>query len=72
MKITDFPLYVQGLEFRQNSENVENNPQSVIISQKVGTDREQKNELSTTQVVNNVGNIQYVRVKSHNQLIAAQ
>ena len=72
MKITDFPLYVQGLEFRQNSENVENDPQSVIIAQKVGTDREQKNELSTTQVVNNVGNIQYVRVKSHNQLIAAQ
>ncbi len=33
LRITEFPLYVQGLEFRDDSENPENNdPRGVIIS----------------------------------------
>ena len=89
LQITDFPLYVQGLEFKQN-ENFENEklPQTYIKTTKEGggggganaptktsdsgiTIPEPTN-FYTKQVANNSGNIQYVRVKSSNQIIVAQ
>ena len=77
-------MYVQGLEFKQSDISADNSilQQTYIKTTKDGTSKHQPppdgitipepNNYFTKQVANNSGNIQYVRVKSSNQIIVAQ
>lgn len=83
LQITDFPLYVQGLEFKQSDPNnttLDSAQQTFIHTTKEasppkpadGVTIPEPNNFYTKQVASNSGNIQYVRVKSSNQIIVAQ
>ena len=87
LQITDFPLYVQGLEFKQSDIGDDKMPQTYIKTNKDPNQQQahtatennggginllEPTNLYTKQVANNSGNIQYVRVKSSNQIIVAK
>lgn len=66
LQVTDFPLYVQGLEFKQHSSNNKVS-QSVVLTKPVRQPTEgiQASETISRQIVNNINNVQYVRINNN-------